>query len=125
MSLGFVIYLLGILDNLNVCLLLLSLFLGVGACVMVGITVMAAIEDGTDDESFPGFLRASKTISAAFLLVVVLMVCTPSSKTVAAMYLIPAITNSEQVREVAGNSFTILQKLSREWLDDLSDKEKK
>ena len=45
----------------------------------------------------------------------------PSSKLAAAMYIVPAVANNEDVRAIGGNSLKALRKLSEEWLLELAD----
>lgn len=44
-----------------------------------------------------------------------LTIITPSSKTLAAMYIIPAVVNNVQIQEIGANSLDGLLQLSNEW----------
>lgn len=50
---------------------------------------------------------------------------TPSSKTIAAMYLIPAIVNNEHIQNSTSNALKMLEGLTKEWLEDFIKKEPK
>ena len=49
----------------------------------------------------------------------------PNSKTIAAMYLIPAIVNNEHIQNSTSNALKMLEGLTKEWLEDLIKKEPK
>ena len=49
----------------------------------------------------------------------------PNSKTIAAMYLIPAIVNNEHIQNSTSNALKTLEGLTKEWLEDLIKKESK
>ena len=49
----------------------------------------------------------------------------PSSKTIAAMYLIPAIVNNEHIQNSTSNALKMLEELTKEWLEDFIKKEPK
>ena len=49
----------------------------------------------------------------------------PSSKTIAAMYLIPAIVNNEHIQNSTSNALKMLEGLTKEWLEDFIKKEPK
>lgn len=49
----------------------------------------------------------------------------PSSKTIAAMYFIPAIVNNEHIQNSTSNALKMLEGLTKEWLEDFIKKEPK
>ena len=49
----------------------------------------------------------------------------PNSKTIAAMYLIPAIVNNEHIQNSTSNALKMLEGLTKEWLEDFIKKEPK
>ena len=49
----------------------------------------------------------------------------PNSKTIAAMYLIPAIVNNEHIQNSTSNALKMLEELTKEWLEDFIKKEPK
>lgn len=65
-----------------------------------------------------------KAKSVLKLLCVIVVVCgslavfIPSSKTIAAMYVLPAIVNNEHIQNSTGNALEALENLTKEWLKD-------
>lgn len=57
----------------------------------------------------------------AFVLFLFLTVLTPSSKTVAAMIILPRVVENEQVRNITDNSLRVLEKLTAEWVHDMAE----
>jgi len=76
---------------------------------------------------FAGFDIASEAKRAKFALKITIpitIVCgfiavfVPSSKTIAAMYVLPAIVNNEHIQNSTGNALEALENLTKEWLKD-------
>ena len=61
---------------------------------------------------------------AAFAICGSLAAFTPSTKLAAAMYIIPAVANNEDMKAIGGNSLEALRKLTEQWLLDLGGGEK-
>ena len=65
-----------------------------------------------------------KAKSVLKLLCVIVVVCgslaifIPSSKTIASMYVLPAIINNEHIQNSTGNALEALENLTKEWLKD-------
>ena len=65
-----------------------------------------------------------KAKSVLKLLCITMVVCgslavfIPSSKTIAAMYVLPAIVNNEHIQNSTGNALEALENLTKEWLKD-------
>lgn len=66
-----------------------------------------------------------KRIAVCFICCILINVFTPSSKTIAAMYLIPAIVNNEHIQNSTSNALKMLEELTKEWLEDFIKKESK
>ena len=66
-----------------------------------------------------------KRITVGFVCCILINVFTPSSKTIAAMYLIPAIVNNEHIQNSTSNALKMLEGLTKEWLEDFIKKEPK
>ena len=66
-----------------------------------------------------------KRITVGFVCCILINVFTPSSKTIAAMYLIPAIVNNEHIQNSTSNALKMLEELTKEWLEDFIKKEPK
>lgn len=50
-----------------------------------------------------------------------LLFFTPSSKTLAAMYVIPAVVNNEQIQNIGKNGLESLELLTKQWVDELRE----
>lgn len=66
-------------------------------------------------------VMCSSSFSVAFIIGILGQVFVPTSKTVASMYVIPAIANNEKVKE-AGNQ---IYALAVEWMEELRPESKK
>lgn len=66
-----------------------------------------------------GLLRKA---AAAFFVALGATALLPSSKTVAAMYLVPAVVNNERVQGVASDGLKILELLTKQYVEDLAGK---
>lgn len=112
-----VIYFLGVLDMAR------EIFGAVaGICFTVAglLGVFMFIDDSFGDYSSCKVSWLRRCFIAAVIFGT-LFVVTPSSKTVAAMYVVPAIVNNEQLQGIAGNSLKALEKLTQKWLKDLAE----
>ena len=109
------IYLVGILDSVVCFFRIMAGLLGVALFVLFGAAPMLEDLD----------MKISDTKGLLFKIAVALVLCasisafTPSSKLAAAMYVIPAIANNEDVKAIGGNGLEALRKLSEQWLLEL------
>lgn len=70
------------------------------------------------DEEFAR--RAIKVVVVHVILISALLtVFIPDSKTLAAMYVIPAVVNNEQIQNISKNGIESLELLTKQWVDDL------
>jgi len=90
----------------------LSIFVGMAAVIML---VIGIFNNGLDeDKSVKGFKEFKKLIPATFLCI--LGACmTPDTKEYAAIKIIPAVANSEDIQSLGKE----LVDLSKEWLTEL------
>lgn len=115
------IYLVGILDGIK------GFF--VFAVAVTGVATLLAIGHGSDsascheDEASKVWFGWAKKLGAACILCALVNGAIPSSRTAAAMYIIPAIAQDEDMQVIGGNSMKILRDLTEEWLQDLADSE--
>jgi len=119
---AFDIYIISLADN--VCSVA-----GVGSCFtlfsfLILFVLFAVHPNDTDDE-----IKERKMIEtwsvrmlACFMVTLSLYVLVPSSKTIAAMYLVPAVVNNEHVQNSAGNALEALEELTKQWMRDMIDK---
>ena len=114
------IYLVGILDSVVCFFRIMAGLFGVALFVLFGAAPM--LEDLG--------MKISVTKGLLFKVAVALFVCasisafTPSSKLAAAMYIIPAVANNEDVKAIGGNSLEVLRKLTEQWLLELNSGKK-
>lgn len=121
MSLSLAIYLIGILDGLKVVC--------VAACFIVGastlVLIMSACMSSSDGGPLPYPASLLKTGIISFFSLLALQAFIPSSRTVAAMVVIPAIVENKNVQEIAGSSLDGLRLLVKKWVTDLAKEEEK
>lgn len=91
------------------------------ACFSLAITILSFII------WFAGYDIASEVKQAkitAKITMAITIVCgsiavfVPSSKTIAAMYVLPAVINNEHIQNSTGNALEALENLTKEWLKD-------
>lgn len=70
------------------------------------------------DEEFAR--RAIKVIVVPVIIISALLtVFIPESKTLASMYVIPAVVNNEQIQNIGKNGLESLELLTKQWVDEL------
>lgn len=108
------IYLIGVADHVR-DFSVLSLF------IITGIFLVFLVRYLAEDEKVP--YLGTLTFSAA--LFSSLLIFTPSSKTLAAMYVIPAVVNNEQIQNISKNGLESLELLTKQWVDELREEKSK
>jgi len=78
-----------------------------------------------DEKTLKRLWRCLKFASIGLICSVLINTFVPSSKTIAAMYLIPAIVNNEHIQNSTSNALKMLEELTKEWLEDFIKKEPK
>ena len=104
------IYLIGILDNVQQACLAMSVFGGIAASIIFILTTL--------EQTFDEWKKCFAIALVVFLIGSVGAIFTPSSKSAAAIYLIPKIANNEQVQQVPENALRLLNTKLQEWLQD-------
>lgn len=67
-------------------------------------------------------LQAIKVVVVPVIIVSALLaVFIPDSKTLAAMYVIPAVVNNERIQNISKNGLESLDLLTKQWVDELRD----
>lgn len=112
------IYLISTVDALCKALGLLAVFALVG--FIISIIIMLVAVDMGDDNMVRRAQYAFKTAIPICIISTLLAIFIPSSKTLAAMYVLPAIAKNEQLQNFAGNSLKALELLSKQWVKDLT-----
>lgn len=78
-----------------------------------------------DEKILKKLLRCLKLAITCIICSVLIHTFVPNSKTIAAMYLIPAIVNNEHIQNSTSNALKMLEGLTKEWLEDFIKKEPK
>lgn len=103
------IYWISVLDSMLGVAVLLAILSGVGG-IILAVMVVGQDEDG------PNLIKKALALFASvFAASIVTCIFTPSAKTCAAMYVVPAIANSEKLQGVTDGIY----ELALEWLKDL------
>ena len=110
------IYLIGILNSVR------HLFGGLAfiSCI-IAITFFVCILTETDVGKITHAMQRRYIIISlsSFVIFSFLAVFTPSSRLAAAMYVVPAVANNENVQAIGSNSLEALRKLTEQWLREL------
>ena len=88
------------------------------ASVLVCIFALIATTSCNCEEEESAKKLMKKAVSC-FLIALGLFTVVPNSKTIAAMYLVPAIVNNEHLQNSAGNALGLLEELTKKWLKDM------
>ena len=114
----FMIYLIGIVDNVHIMGVLVAAISGLVAIfTTVGWLCVAEDEPKVSMSCF----KVARISWIVIPVSIVLATMTPSSKTAAAMFVIPAIANNENVKKVASGIYD----LAVEWMEELKPKSSK
>lgn len=120
----FFIYLIGILDSLCNVLGACAVIAG-GITVLLGLFIMLSVlndnfSDGEKKIVIPAF-RKSLISLVIFML---LSIAVPNSKTVAAMIIIPCLTENTHILNITEGGLKALEILAKQWAEELVSKEK-
>lgn len=119
---AFIIYLLGVVDSIRAAIGLFVILSGIFA---LGTAIFMAVEhEFSDEEERIRNLNRAKYTLKIFIPLVLLAGLTPSSKTIAAMYLLPRMLENQQVQAVPEKVLTILNGKLNQWINDMSKEEK-
>lgn len=113
---SFIIYLIGVLDNILYFVGICLVGLGIGI-VLISLGYCIAYVDGGAEEATP-YKKTVKNFVIAFIIAGLFVSFTPSSKTVAAMYLIPKIANNEMINQIPEKALNVLNKKLDSWLEE-------
>ena len=104
------IYLIGIADHVRDFSVLFSF-------IFTGIFLVFLIRYLADGD------KINHLGTLAFLtgLLSLILIFTPSSKTLAAMYVIPAVVNNEQIQNIGKNGLESLELLTKQWVYELRE----
>ena len=104
------IYFIGIADHVrDFSVVFLFIFTGIFLVFLTRYLV--------EDKKVPCF----GTLAFSTVLFSFLSIFTPSSKTLAAMYVIPAVVNNAQIQNIGKNGLESLELLTKQWVDELRE----
>ena len=112
------IYIIGIMDNISHFFFFLgALFVAIG--ISCGVFFIVSKEEYEGNLFGRGLRWAKRLLLAGFICILTNMFI-PSSKTAAAMFLLPAIANNENIQAIGDNSIKILRALTEQWMMELN-----
>lgn len=111
------IYWIGILDSVGATLTFLAFVLVIPISIFSFLWGMRHLEG--DDTSF--VRKVALSIGACFFVLVIVNALIPSTRLAAAMYLVPAVVNNEDVKAIGDNSLEALRLLTEDWLRELAE----
>lgn len=87
---------------------------------------VANITDDIQKDNKPIYRKWLFKITPIYLVILLGLSCfIPSTKEVAAIYLIPKIVNNEQIQKLPNNTALFLNKKLEQWIDKMTNEEKK
>lgn len=104
------IYLIGVADHVRV-------FFVLSLLIIAGTFLLFLARYIVEDKKVPCF----GTLAFSTVLFSFLSIFTPSSKTLAAMYVIPAVVNNEQIQNIGKNGLESLELLTKQWVYELRE----
>lgn len=114
---AFDIYLVGMCEPLNCVLGLSALIFSIFTFAALSAFIIEQVY--MNEEVKAGYIKAIKYGIPISLIFSALFIVMPSSKTLAAMYVVPAIVNNEKVQAIGNNGLDILLEYTDEWVKDL------
>lgn len=115
MNIALLVYLVGIADNLQIALNTICII-----CGIVCIVCFLRLTEATTNQ-IASIKKIFFRFAVGFFIFIFLCAAVPSSKTLGAMVLIPAIINNEQVQDISKNTLDALQELTTQWFKALKD----
>lgn len=106
----FMVYVVGIVDRL-VTLSSIGAFFGFVALFPL---VILPLSDNDAVRKIPALIAFS-----LFLMLSSLALFIPDSKTLASMYVIPAVVNNERIQSISKNGLESLELLTKKWVEEL------
>ncbi len=101
---------------------------GLASCIFIFFWIIGKAEScktEDDEKILQKLLKYLKFSITCVICCTLIHTFVPSSKTIAAMYFIPAIVNNEHIQNSTSNALKMLEELTKEWLEDFIKKEPK
>ena len=110
------IYFIGILDSVSQ---LFFVIIAISAMIAVAFFMWLATDADMGRMTHEMQRRCFILSLSSFVIFSILFTFTPSSKLAAAMFIVPAVANNENVQAIGSNSLEALRKLTEQWLREL------
>ena len=111
-NLGLWIYLSDVVNSVSVVLTIIVILLLIGLAVLLCVVGGLYINDDLNEESTPRFYKIFRLLLVPLLILAPINCLIPSQKTIAAMIVVPAIVNNEDIKGITGDSLKGLRILS-------------
>ncbi|MBP9706794.1 MAG: hypothetical protein KBD78_04070 [Oligoflexales bacterium] len=123
---AWIIYLFGVLDNLQYVLIPIFVLSAIVIliCALYS-TSSIPFELGLDESERKAISKTRSLFTKVLCAALLLAIFVPDSKTVAAMYLIPKISENKQLNQIPDKVLNILNKKLDDWVTELQTQEKK
>lgn len=115
---SFVVYLVDIVDKLVSISGLVSLLLFLLALFLLYVSIDEDA-DGEIRRDAKGLLK--KLVLPVLVIFFLAYLLVPRPKTLAAMYVIPAVANNEQIQNISKNGLDSLELLTKQWVEELRE----
>ena len=122
------IYFISLVDKIDAITEVIMFLSGLASAILLTFWMIGKAESyktEEDDRTLKRLWRCSKIAVTCVICSTLINTFIPSSKTIAAMYLIPAIVNNEHIQNSTSNALKMLEGLTKEWLEDFIKKEPK
>lgn len=119
---GWFVYFITRLAYLQTMLILLLTISSI-ASIVAGVVWSINLDDGDTETANIVKRLALKIILPIMLVASILLSATPSTKEMAAIYMIPKIVNNEQIHQLPNNALEFLNSELRQWVKDISPSE--
>lgn len=122
------IYLISLVDKIGAISEVTIFFSGLAASIFLFLWLLGKSENyktEEDEKTLQRLWRCFKFTITCVICSTLIHTFVPNSKTIAAMYLIPAIVNNEHIQNSTSNALKMLEELTKEWLEDFIKKEPK
>jgi heme/copper-type cytochrome/quinol oxidase subunit 2 len=118
MNLGLMIYLMDVVDNIDL------LFFIIAVIFMLFVIILSVGLLADDGLKWTEYKKIYTISFIAMCIFIVLVIIIPSSKTLAAMYLLPKMNSNEQIQEMPSKVLTIFNAKLDEWINNVAGKDK-
>lgn len=115
---SFMVYLVDIVDKLVSISGLVSLLLFLLALFLLYVSIDEDA-DGEIRRDAKGLLK--KLVLPVLVIFFLAYLLVPRPKTLAAMYVIPAVANNEQIQNISKNGLDSLELLTKQWVEELRE----